>query len=387
MNRIEKTILICASVIFIVLFLVATSSAGKAVQSSQVFAEKPLPLRPGTIFISKAFQLDSNKNILADIYDQVKAQDKNYATVPSGNYIRATFSSILNNKNDNTIYARPNSIGQSSKIEVYPVYTDANGNVTEGPLVATFPAIDHEGTYKVLLTNLQTPTDTFDFKITGNSVQFDYIVDPECTGQPDYTSCSIGVCCDESCVDTTSDTSNCGSCSNYCFGTTPDCYNSGCYDLSDDDSNCGSIGNACGGASPDCIGGSCSCDGNSCSGTTPYCSSGTCYDLYNDNSNCGTFGNVCSGANPSCYEGSCVCGTSTCSGTEPYCNSGTCYDLYNDSSNCGSYGNVCSGANPSCYEGSCVCGTSYCSGTEPYCDSGNCYDLYNDNSNCGTLLL
>ena len=125
------------------------------------------------IFISKAFQLDENKDIVADIYDQVQAKDNNWAVIPDGNYVRVTFTKPLTNKNDNTIYARPTASSASVKIEVYPVYDD----VEDAKPVATFDAIDHEGMYKVLLTKLSKPTDVFYLKIIGN-VDIDYIVDP-----------------------------------------------------------------------------------------------------------------------------------------------------------------------------------------------------------------
>ncbi len=129
------------------------------------------------IFISKAFRLDSDKNILEDVYDQVATKDGNWATFNNGEYIRVTFYHPLDNTKDNTIYARPTNAGQAAQIEVYPVYSDADGNQTEGEKVATFQNISAESAYKVLLTNLQTPTDTFDLKVIGN-VDIDYIVDP-----------------------------------------------------------------------------------------------------------------------------------------------------------------------------------------------------------------
>ncbi len=137
------------------------------------------------IFISKAFQLDTDQSILADIYDTVATKDGNYATINDGQYIRTTFNSILSNKNDITIYARPSGTTTSASIEVYPVYTDANGDQTEGPQLAlvddnvnpNFDNINHNGKYRILLQNLQTPTDMFDLKVIGN-IDVDYVVDP-----------------------------------------------------------------------------------------------------------------------------------------------------------------------------------------------------------------
>ncbi|MEI7513658.1 MAG: hypothetical protein WCJ74_03510 [bacterium] len=120
------------------------------------------------IFISKAFQLDENQNIIADIYDQVQAKDGNFASIANGQYVRVTFEEILDNSKDITVYAKSSSSVLSSSgtpgdssadsgmdsllqgndnagasstnyslptthsIEVYPVYTDADGNQTQG---------------------------------------------------------------------------------------------------------------------------------------------------------------------------------------------------------------------------------------------------------------
>mgnify|MGYP001575280427 CR=1 FL=1 len=140
------------------------------------------------IFISKAWHLDSNYEIIEDIYDTVATQDQNYATVPQGDYIRVTFYKTLTSQNDITIYARPSLRGgeADAAIHVYPVYTDTDGNQIEGQMLGTvsdgqnpdFSNIDHDGKYRVLLVNLQTPTDVFDLKVTNASIDIDYIVDP-----------------------------------------------------------------------------------------------------------------------------------------------------------------------------------------------------------------
>jgi len=128
------------------------------------------------IFISKAFYLDQDKNIVDDIYDKVSTQDNQWSTINNNEYIRVTFNKVLDSSKDITVYAKTKS--SKAKVEVYPVYTDQDGNQTEGQLITTFNNIDHEDTYKVLLTALQKETDTFDLKITGGSISFDYIVDP-----------------------------------------------------------------------------------------------------------------------------------------------------------------------------------------------------------------
>src|SRR3989344_1440511 len=156
------------------------------------------------IFISKAFELDQNLQIINDIYDTVATYDQVYATVPKTHYVRVTFETTLSSQNDITIYSKPgynSAPGSAAAIAVYPVYTDADGNQTEGSLLVptsdsanpTFDNIDHDGKYRILLSNLESPTDVFDLKVTGGSdlpalesqtlqssdgVDIDYIVDP-----------------------------------------------------------------------------------------------------------------------------------------------------------------------------------------------------------------
>jgi flagellar motor protein MotB len=141
------------------------------------------------IFISKAFELDQDQNIVADIYDTVSILDQNYATVPANNYVRTTFNSILDNSKDITLYAKPTNSNTPISVKVFPVYIDEDGNQTEGQMLETvsdgtnpdFSNIDHDGKYRILLQNLQTPTDVFDLKVVGGSVDFDFIVDPPIT--------------------------------------------------------------------------------------------------------------------------------------------------------------------------------------------------------------
>ncbi|MBX4200993.1 hypothetical protein KW786_02585, partial [Candidatus Parcubacteria bacterium] len=135
------------------------------------------------IFISKAFQLDENKEIYADIYDQVWRQDIEYASVPANQYIRVTFEKILDNRNDITLYAKSMT---DASVDVYPVYDDGSGNLTEGPMLVPVsdgesPMFDHiadYGKYRILLSNLATPTDVFDLRINSNAINVDFIVDP-----------------------------------------------------------------------------------------------------------------------------------------------------------------------------------------------------------------
>jgi hypothetical protein len=137
------------------------------------------------IFISSAFLMDANQNIVSDISTETETQDGTYATVTDGQIVRAQFNDVLDNTKDITLYAGSGNESALASVTVYPVYTDADGNQTEGnqlTLVSDgtdpmFDSINGMGKYRVLLSNLETPADTFDLKVSG-SLSIDWIVDP-----------------------------------------------------------------------------------------------------------------------------------------------------------------------------------------------------------------
>ena len=160
-----------------------------------------------------------------------------------------------------------------------------------------------------------------------------------CTGSTCGISCNSGLTnCSKACVNTNTDSSNCGSCGHACpsgqacSGGTCNCTgathmcNGACVSNTDPN-NCGTACNTnCPG--PTTGTGSAVCAGNSC---TIQCSSGT---------QCGTacvacpVGGVCSGNTCGCPAGQ----STNCSGT--------CVDLTSNTTNCGRCGH-------SCFYGSC----------------------------------
>ncbi len=121
------------------------------------------------INITGAWHLDASKELISDIYDQTKAQDGVWSeTVNSGEYVRAVFEKELTSVNDITLYAK-SADGNPAQVEVY----EKNGK----NLITTFNITD-EAKYKLFLTNLPAPTDSFDLRVIG-SVNFDLITDPE----------------------------------------------------------------------------------------------------------------------------------------------------------------------------------------------------------------
>lgn len=120
------------------------------------------------IYITKAYELDEERNYTRDIYDLVYKKDNTWASIENEHYVRVTFEKNLTRDKDITIYAKAN---ESSEIEVYMENDDK--------LITTFKDINKEKWYNIYLTNLSEGEsyDVFDLKIIGN-ISFDYIVDP-----------------------------------------------------------------------------------------------------------------------------------------------------------------------------------------------------------------
>ena len=112
------------------------------------------------ILISKALQLDNQQNILADVYNQVKAVDGISASVTNGQYVEVTFAKQLDNTKDITIEAEATNPAQPAQVQAY--------EKTTGQLVGTFNNIGVHSRYRILLKNLKTKSDTFDLKVIGN---------------------------------------------------------------------------------------------------------------------------------------------------------------------------------------------------------------------------
>lgn len=123
------------------------------------------------IVIVKAEHLDENRTFIGDVYELVRARDGNWTpALSAGHYLRVVFEKNLSAQRDITIYARAASNASNASVHVYE--KDKN------ELLADFGAIREEQKYQILLKNLQGTQDTFDLKIVGNALEFDYVVDP-----------------------------------------------------------------------------------------------------------------------------------------------------------------------------------------------------------------
>jgi len=121
------------------------------------------------IVIIKAEHLDSNKNFISDIYEQVKEKDNLWSEeIREGEYVRVTFEVPLDSTRDITLF--PRIISGNPIVEVYE--KDKN------ELIAQFDNLISNEYNKVYLTNLQSQQDIFDLKVVGGILEFDHIIDP-----------------------------------------------------------------------------------------------------------------------------------------------------------------------------------------------------------------
>jgi hypothetical protein len=122
------------------------------------------------IRIISAEHIDSEGQIISDIYEEVKDLDGIWSeTIEEGHYVRVTFEQNLTRINDITIY--PRTITGYPSIKVHE--KDSNDTI------AMFSTITDNEYNKVFLTGMESESqDTFDLHILDGSVQFDHIVDP-----------------------------------------------------------------------------------------------------------------------------------------------------------------------------------------------------------------
>lgn len=121
------------------------------------------------IIVVEAAHLGIDKSFISDIHKEIKELDGIYSeAINDGEYARVKFEKKLRNINDITIF--PRIVSGNPKIEIYKF----NSSVK----VSEFSTIKNEEINKAYLFDLVDSEDTFDMKIVGGSVEFDYIIDP-----------------------------------------------------------------------------------------------------------------------------------------------------------------------------------------------------------------
>lgn len=162
--------------------------------------------------------------------------------------------------------------------------------------------------------------------------------------------------CNGVCINTSSDSLNCGECGVQCGtgqmcqvavcrcqGSLEEC-GGACINTNANAANCGACGTACA-TGQVCDRGMCAA---TCSTGLTDCSGG-CTNPLNDPFNCGTCGTAC-GAGQTCSQGSCVCGDGS-----PVCN-GACTNITNNTAHCGGCNLACA-VGQSCVNSVCQGGT------------------------------
>ncbi len=232
-----------------------------------------------------------------------------------------------------------------------------------------------------------TTTDVATMDGTTTDIVTPDVVTPDGT-TPDAMACAAPFSmCGAACVDTQTDTMNCGRCGTVCTagqvctagactttcatGETL-CTTGGgpvCTNTNTDGTNCGRCGTVCP-SGQSCVAGVCTMG---CAMGTTACTTGgtrSCVDLQADPANCGSCGNVCPTGRV------CTAGACACAGAATLCGS-ACVNTNTDAMNCGRCGNACA-TGTACSMGVCGCpmGQTSC--------GGRCVDAQTDTANCGS---
>ncbi|MBW6442648.1 hypothetical protein K0A97_02595 [Patescibacteria group bacterium] len=121
------------------------------------------------IEVASAEHLDSEKNFISNIYEEVKNLDGIWSPpINDGEYVRVIFEQNLSFLNYIKFY--PRIISGDPQIKVYELGgEDIVGEITE---------ISEHSPNSIYLFGLDSSQDGFDLKIIGGTLEFDYIVDP-----------------------------------------------------------------------------------------------------------------------------------------------------------------------------------------------------------------
>ncbi|MBU2523329.1 MAG: hypothetical protein KKE23_03500, partial [Nanoarchaeota archaeon] len=146
----------------------------------------------GEINATDAHHLDSNYGFISDIFAEIEHQDGNWSEkIYHDEYVRVIFAENLTNGSVIDLYARGPS-SEDTWFEIYPENASS-------PLLGTSRMFNSIGQLDlIILVNVTTPADTFDFKIVNNAsnasayLEFDYVHDELING-----TCSAVICTDK----------------------------------------------------------------------------------------------------------------------------------------------------------------------------------------------
>ncbi|MBI4009842.1 MAG: hypothetical protein HY361_01425, partial [Candidatus Aenigmarchaeota archaeon] len=154
-----------------------SSSRGITGSATLEFSEENFDI----IIITDAEHLDSDRNFISDIYEEVKELDGVWSeTIENREYVRVTFEVPLTKERDITIF--PRIVSGNPKVEIY----EENGNKK----IAEFESLNENEYNKVFLDGLEGKQDTFDLRVVGGSVELDHVIDPDSISYYNFTSLS-----------------------------------------------------------------------------------------------------------------------------------------------------------------------------------------------------
>jgi uncharacterized protein (TIGR02145 family) len=130
--------------------------------------------------------LNENREFIEETFQQTKAKDNNWITVPKNHYLRVEFEEALTNQRDITLYVRLKEENQTpANIQIFEKNQDKTIN--------TFQNITKEGWQKVYLETLENSQTTFDLQ-TDQDVEIDFVIDPTCPSGMTGTGISGDAC-------------------------------------------------------------------------------------------------------------------------------------------------------------------------------------------------
>jgi hypothetical protein len=130
--------------------------------------------------------LNENREFIEDTFQQTKAKDNNWLTVPKNHYLRVEFEEALTQERDITLYVKPKEENQTPvNIEIF--------EKDQNQVINTFQNIEQEGWQKVYLENLKETQTTFDLQ-TDQDVGIDFVIDPTCPSGMTGTGVSGDAC-------------------------------------------------------------------------------------------------------------------------------------------------------------------------------------------------
>ncbi len=183
-------ILLCLSIFCLILYIfypakfpitggIVSDGVSEILPENQENSENLTASISFVIELKNAEHLDFNKNLVSNLYEQIKGLDGVWSEeIYDGEHIRIIFEEKLTNKKDITIY--PEVLSGNPIMEVY--------EKDKSDLLAVFTNLTSNKYNRILLTNLQGEQDSFDLKVSGGTLRIEHIYDPTVSNLYDFST-------------------------------------------------------------------------------------------------------------------------------------------------------------------------------------------------------